>query len=177
VRLTSQGQHLVTQHLGLARAIAHRLRYLSPGRADDIHGDATVGLCYAAATHAQDGPVPFAAWAAVCIRSHVLQGHQKTKPHGYRNPKAKTRGPETTGGNTLSLCLSTVDGGESDVDWADLMDWWLGRLSDLQRRIVTGLYFDGRSLNDAPEWLGCSKTKANLQRKAALAILRDHLTA
>ena len=83
---------LITDHIGMARAMAYRMRARIPTSSnadvDDMIGDALFGLVVAGRTFDESYNVPFKAWAKTQIRGEVWNGRRRWT-HGHKKEPPK----------------------------------------------------------------------------------------
>lgn len=171
--LTASQQELAAQYLPLARALARPMKLTWPVAADDFESAACYALVEAAQSYDPARNVKFATFARFRIRG-ALRDVQRALilrergvdlaladvpalPAGFQDADRTLRPYEPQVGRELET-LETVE-------------LLLRKLPPKHAEACRQIYLEGKTQNEAAEWLGCSKSRLSYLHKESIELL------
>lgn len=186
---TERRNALAAEHAGLVRSIARQLkRSLPPSfELDDLIQEGMIALLDAAGSYDPEahGGAPFSAYARMVVRGAMLDSvsgrHWKNATMASTEAPCKTFCPDHD--DTLEL---TRHGFAVWPDYEDTLDksrlssdvrQAIAALDEPARRILTSYYAEGGTFTRAGASIGIDRRRAGEIHAAALAEVRETLTA
>jgi RNA polymerase sigma factor (sigma-70 family) len=167
--LTPSQQELAAGSIRLALYYARSWSQRLPAHADDLEGEALVGLTKAASAWDPDRDGPFALYARGWIRSGLKGYVSRLRPRGWRSGDGSAPRTTTLAADPLDHRCDPVG---TALEVADELEPVLERLPSTYAQLLHALYVLGEDPKAVARSTGLSRSTVNRIRRRSLAILR-----
>jgi RNA polymerase sigma factor (sigma-70 family) len=177
--LTKDQQNLAARYVPLAHKLAKPMKKNWPREHHDFESAALMALVEAARSFDESRNVKFSTFVRIRIWGALRDVQRKLIVQGYQHDPetAPLIQPLSPDAEERGMILNTQPDPRvgREIEAEEVVEFWLRKLPSKHAAVCREIYLNDRSLAQAADKIGCSKSYLCTLHKESLAILEEHM--